>query len=141
LALAALEKHVRNGDRVADIGTGSGILAIAALRLGAASAVGFDIDEASLAAAKENFELNQLCPSLVAGSADCLSAAYADLTIANINSTVLFSILDDLIRITRPGGWLILTGFPEWEAGVFKGFFAAADISNEQEWRCVTVRI
>lgn len=141
LALAALEKHLRNGDRVADIGTGSGILAIAALRLGAASAVGIDVDEAALAAAKQNFDLNQLIPALAAGSADCLPDAYADIAIANINATVLISILDDLTRITRTGGFLILTGFPEWEADVFKGFFDAADISNEQEWRCVTVRI
>lgn len=141
LALAALEKHVRNGDRVADVGTGSGILAIAALRLGAASAVGIDVDEAALAAAKQNFDLNQLTPALVVGSADCLPDTYADITIANINATVLVSILDDLMRITRAGGCLILTGFPEWEADYFKGFLAATDISNHQEWRCVTVRI
>ncbi|HEY3939259.1 MAG TPA: 50S ribosomal protein L11 methyltransferase, partial [Bryobacteraceae bacterium] len=60
LALIALETSVTPGCRVMDAGTGSGILAIAALKLGAAVAVGLDLDEASLGAARENFSLNDL---------------------------------------------------------------------------------
>jgi ribosomal protein L11 methyltransferase len=141
LALAALEKCVTAGSRVVDAGTGSGILAIAALRLGAASAVGVDIDEAALAAAKENFELNALRPVLVAGSADCVMDACADVTVANMNATVLLSILDELTRITRPGGWLILTGFVESEAAAFTTNFPSAQLLANGEWRCAMVRI
>ncbi|HEY7306166.1 MAG TPA: 50S ribosomal protein L11 methyltransferase [Bryobacteraceae bacterium] len=141
LALIALEERVTTGTRVVDVGTGSGILAIAALRLGAESAIAVDIDEAGLAAAKENFELNALRPVLVAGSADCLSGGCADVTVANMNADVLVSILDELARITRKDGWLILTGFLESEAAAFKTNFPSAKLLANGEWRCVMVRI
>jgi|SRR6185312_8370847 len=141
LALIALERCVRNGCRVADIGTGSAILTIAALKLGAESAIGIDTDEAALAAARDNFELNGLQPVLAAGSADCLADSSADITVANINGTVLLHILDELVRIGRRGGWLILTGFPESEAAVFTREFPNAEVSAIAEWRCLTVRI
>ncbi len=72
LALAAIESANVAGKTVVDIGTGSGLLAIAALQLGARIAVGVDLDEAALHAARENFELNHLLPNLAVGSADCL---------------------------------------------------------------------
>ena len=72
LALAALETSDFAGKTIVDIGTGSGILAIAALRLGASFAIGIDTDESALSAARENFELNKLPTHLIAGSADCL---------------------------------------------------------------------
>ncbi len=141
LALIALEKCVDRSSTVADIGTGSGILAIASLLLGAKSAVGIDIDETAFRAAKENFELNGMTPMLTAGSAECLADSCADIVIANISATVLLSMLDDLLRITRAGGWLILTGFPESETAAFMREFPGAEAFAEDDWRCVTVRI
>lgn len=140
LALLALEKCLTEGMTVVDVGTGSGILAIAALRLGAISAIGLDIDEAALGVAKENFKLNALSASLIAGSAECLPDQCADVVVANINATVLLSILDDLFRVRKPGGWLILTGFPESEAAVFTRTVPNAEILAQGEWRCVAFR-
>ncbi len=91
LALEALERVVSPACSMADIGTGSGILAISALRLGAATAFGVDMDEAALQAARENFALNALPANLVAGSADCLLSGSVDLVVANINATVLLA--------------------------------------------------
>lgn len=140
LALLALEECANGDAVVVDIGTGSGILAIAALRLGAASAIALDIDEAALAVTKENFQLNGLPPRIIAGSAECLAARCADVVVANINATVLLSILDELLRIVRVGGTLILTGFPEWEAGVFTHVFPAARVFALGEWHCIVLR-
>jgi len=140
LALIAIEKCVTPGCRVVDVGTGSGLLAIAALRLGAAKVVGVDPDEDAMKAASENFLLNGFAPQLAVGSADCLAAACADVTVANISGTVLLSIFDDLVRITRPGGWMILTGFPKTEASVFERAFAGVEMSGIDEWRCVVAR-
>ncbi len=83
-----------------DIGTGSGILAIGALRLGADLAVGIDPDVSALQAARENFALNGMDPKLVAGFIDCVATGCSDLTVANISGSVLLSIFDDLLRIT-----------------------------------------
>jgi ribosomal protein L11 methyltransferase len=138
LALEALETHVTPDDVVADIGTGSGILAIAALLLGARFAVGADTDEAALRVAQENFLLNQLTPLLVAGSSDCLREGWASLTVANLNGPILFPIVPDLIRITRRGGRLILTGFTEAEMQAFVRRLPQAEVSASGPWRCLS---
>jgi ribosomal protein L11 methyltransferase len=139
LALAALETAALAGRTVADIGTGSGILAIAALRLGAVLAIGVDPDESALGAARENFELNDLPPLLAAGSADCLRDGCAAVTVANISGTVLLSIADELLRITSAGGRLILSGFTEQELAVIQHNFGDGEVTSCGEWRCLSV--
>ena len=138
LALAALERLVRTDTTLIDIGAGSGILAIAALRLGAARAIGLDPDEAALQTARENFALNAFEPLLIAGSADCIASGTADIAIANINATVLLSIFDDLLRITKRNGHLILTGFPEPELAPFQQLLPGAQPSSLSGWSCLT---
>ncbi|MGI8959679.1 MAG: 50S ribosomal protein L11 methyltransferase [Bryobacteraceae bacterium] len=137
LALRALEECVRDGSRIIDVGTGSGILSIAAVRLGAGLAIGMDIDEASLQAARENFLLNDLTPRLVVGSAEAAADAWADVTVANINGTVLLSMMDELLRVTRANGWLILTGFAKEECTALQAYFPSAKVSGMNEWRCL----
>jgi ribosomal protein L11 methyltransferase len=143
LGLMALEEAVRPGCRVVDVGTGSGILAIAALLLGAASAVGLDPDEAAIGVARENHRLNGLDARLVTGSAECLTDTCADITVANISATVLLFLGDELLRITAPGGKLILTGFVDAElAAIEQNFPAAASrIFHSGEWRCISLRL
>ncbi|MBV9762513.1 MAG: 50S ribosomal protein L11 methyltransferase [Acidobacteriaceae bacterium] len=141
LALLALEKLVRPETVVLDIGAGSGILGLAALRLGASAGLGLDPDENALAVARENFSLNSFEPALVAGTVDCLATGIADITVANINATVLLSILDDLLRVTRPAGTLILTGFTDAELQPFLQVFPNNVLSSLNEWRCVAARL
>jgi ribosomal protein L11 methyltransferase len=134
LALMALERGAA-GNTVVDVGTGSGLLAIAAVRLGARLAIGIDIDEEALQAARENFSLNQLPGLLVAGSVDCVRDGCAAVTVANISGSVLLSIADDLLRIS--GGRLILTGFTEDELFTIKQVFREGDVTACGEWRCL----
>ena len=137
LAMIALEQSLRPGAIIADIGAGSGILSVAALRLGASTAIGLDTDEAALAVARENFASNGFTPTLVAGAIDCLAAGSAHIAIANINASVLLSLFDDFLRITRPGGTLILTGFTGAEAGVLQQLLPGPEVSGIDEWRCL----
>jgi ribosomal protein L11 methyltransferase len=139
LALAALESVDVTSETVVDIGTGSGLLAIAALRLGASIAVGIDTDEAALSAARENFELNQLPPVLAAGSAECLRDGCATVTVANISGTVLLSIGADLLRVTSMNGRLILTGFSEYDLPAIEQHFGHGTVTSCGEWRCLSV--
>lgn len=141
LALLALESRLRPGAMVADIGTGSGILSIAALRLGAARAISVDTDASALHVARENFSLNALAAELVAGSADCLAGQIADVTVANVSGTLLLSIIQDLLRITRRGGYLILTGFPESELYAFQQLFETTNVAIQGEWCLVTIEL
>jgi ribosomal protein L11 methyltransferase len=141
LALIALEKFVRPGTTVIDIGTGSGILAIAALRLGAARAIGIDVDSAALKVACENFELNELSAELVCGSADALAPNCSDLTIANISATVLLAIWEDLLLVTRRPGRLILTGFEHAESKKLEELLPRAEVFQLDGWGCLAATV
>jgi len=134
LALMALERCAA-GNTVVDVGTGSGLLAIAAVRLGAGLAIGIDTDEEALSAARENFALNRVPGLLVAGSVDCVRNGCAAVTVANISGTVLLSIADDLMRITD--GTLILTGFTELELFAIEQVFGGGEVTACGEWRCL----
>jgi ribosomal protein L11 methyltransferase len=141
LALEALETAVFAGCTVLDVGTGSGVLAIAALKLGAATAVGIDVDESALQTARENFVLNGLAPLLATGTVDCIDGEWSHITVANISGTVLLSIAEELLRATAATGWLILTGFPRWEAGAIAGFLPQAEITYRDDWACLTAKL
>ena len=140
LVLESLERSIIPGVKVLDVGTGSGILSLAALRLGAGFALGVDPDLEALQTARENFEWNRLLPALAAGSTDCIADAWADVTVANISGTVLLSILDDLLRVTRLNGVLILSGFTTDEAKTFLGLFPPTEHTACEGWSCLAVR-
>ncbi len=140
LALEALERVVKQGCRVADIGAGSGILAITAAQLGAFS-LALEPDLGAIDTATENIELNASKPLLAAGCADALRGGWADITVANISGTVLLAILDDLQRVTKSGGLLILSGFEEQETFRFTCLFPAAKLATRAGWACLSVRL
>ena len=115
MCLAALDDAVRGGERVVDYGCGSGILAIAALRLGASSALGVDNDPQALTASRDNAQRNQIAAS----SLDILFpespgidawVGNSDLVVANILAGPLLTLADELIGLMTPGAKLLLTG-------------------------------
>jgi ribosomal protein L11 methyltransferase len=141
LALDSLSQCVKAGDIVVDVGTGSGILSLASLRLGAGLAAALDMDLPSLATAQENFGLNDFPATVAQGSAECIASESADIAVANISGTVLLSIADELLGICKPGGWMILTGFPESELAAVQGMFGSGEVTEMNEWRCLTLRM
>ncbi len=112
MCLEALERRVRPGDRVLDIGTGSGILAICAARLGAGQVVGVDNDPVAVRTARENIHLNQVQDSvtILAGSLSEVGGQY-DIIVVNILAKVIVELLDaGLTSRLSPGGYVIATG-------------------------------
>ena len=111
MALAALERAVRPGDRVLDFGTGSGVLACAAARLGAGAVLALDIDPQAVDAARRNVALNGLDGVTVArADAPPIGCATYDVAVANISAGVIVSILPALVAGVRPGGRCLLGG-------------------------------
>ncbi|WP_305041052.1 50S ribosomal protein L11 methyltransferase [Geoalkalibacter sp.] len=98
--------------RVLDLGSGTGILALAALKLGAASAVCIDINPAAVRTCERNCALNGLSDRVrnIAGSLDSLDAGGFDLVLANIYGDLLLDFASGLVERTRPGGMLLLSG-------------------------------
>ena len=129
LCLEALEECVHPGDRVLDVGTGSGILSAAAALLGARLVVGCDVDHDAINIARERVHL-----PLFTGSADAISSRWADVVVANINSATIEQLVLEFARVRKPDSTLILSGFPEWDLpeGV-----SAKKILPRDEWRCL----
>jgi ribosomal protein L11 methyltransferase len=112
LVLRLLEDTVTPGDRVLDIGTGTGILAIAALKLGASYAIGVDIDDWSELNALENARVNGLAERLTIqrGTLTDVPPGQFDLVVANIQRTVLVPIMKEMVSRLRPTAHLLLSG-------------------------------
>ena len=112
--LEALEELVRPGIKVLDLGTGSGILTIAALQLGASSAVALDIDGQAVSAARQNFRRLRLQDriTLVKGSVPhpTAPAGAFDLAVANISARGVADRAPFILPALRPGGMLIASG-------------------------------
>ncbi len=109
LCMVGLEKYLKKGDKVADIGTGSGILAIYAMKLGASSAFGCDNDETVIDVCRENAEINNVKCTFELCTADKLNEKY-DFVCANILHNVLAEIMGDLKNIMKDGGLMSLSG-------------------------------
>jgi ribosomal protein L11 methyltransferase len=110
LCLAWLDRHPPTGQQVLDFGCGSGILAIAALKLGAAAAQGVDIDPQALLATHDNAARNGMDAKLATCLPDDLPAGTFDLVLANILANPLIELAPHLSTLVRPGGMLVLSG-------------------------------
>ncbi len=119
--LQELEDGCR-GHSVLDIGTGSALLAIAAHKLGAGHVVGVDNDPVAIESANDNLELNDCAGDILLAVADRpgeLPPARYDLVFANIISSILLRLRDDIVQRVRPGGLLLLSGVLADEEGAF----------------------
>jgi ribosomal protein L11 methyltransferase len=128
LCLQAIERYVRPGARVLDVGSGSGILSDGARLMGAASVIGCDIDPDAVQIASERVHT-----PLFVGSADAVRSQWADVVIANIDAATLERIAPELERVRKPESTLILSGFPKWDMP--EGFVSKETLQLE-EWVC-----
>lgn len=109
LCMKALEKYLSAGDKVADIGTGSGILAIYAMKLGAGSAFGCDNDETVIDVCRKNAQINNVKCDFELTTADKMTEKY-DFVCANILHNVLAEIMGDLKNIMNDNAKMSLSG-------------------------------
>jgi ribosomal protein L11 methyltransferase len=141
LCLEALERALSPGMRVLDLGTGSGVLAIAAAKQGAASVLALDIDDLAVAAARENVGANGVSDvvRVGAGSLDAAGAGY-DLVLVNILARVICALLDEgLARTLHPDGVVIASGIIDDQEGEVREAFAGKGIEVverfvERDW-------
>ncbi|HWI55368.1 MAG TPA: 50S ribosomal protein L11 methyltransferase [Desulfobacteria bacterium] len=112
MCLRALEGLINGGETVFDIGTGSGILAIAAAKLGASTVKAVDIDIVAVNSALANVELNGVddCVEVLAGNLLDKVSGQADLVIANIVADVIKLVCPDAVKAVRSGGKFVASG-------------------------------
>lgn len=115
LCISYLEQTVKGGDTVFDIGTGTGILAIGAAKLGAAHVTAVDLDEKAVVQAAVNIELNHMAAYINVSCSDLLNSVVhgpdkADVIVANIVSDAIIALLPALPKYLREGGIFIASG-------------------------------
>jgi ribosomal protein L11 methyltransferase len=145
LCLAALERRARDGPlgRVLDVGAGSGILSVAAARLGAQPVIAVELDEEALPVARRHAELNHSPLHLVRGDgARAMRPAAFDVVLANLSAPLLAERAPELAGTTRGHGALILSGFLGADLPSVRAAYAAAgdvDVQVEGEWAALVV--
>ncbi|MFR7451634.1 MAG: 50S ribosomal protein L11 methyltransferase [Gemmiger sp.] len=147
LCLEVLDERVRGGERVLDIGTGSGILAIAALRLGAACAEGVDIDPMCVRTAGENALRNGVQDRftvLVGDLSDKASGVYNIIT-ANIVAAAILSLAPHVPALMAPGAVFVASGIidtrkEEVLAGLRDAGLDPFEVREKRGWVCIVCR-
>jgi len=135
LCLAALQEVDLTDAFVLDVGTGSGVLAIAADRLGARRALGIDFDPDAIQSARENLELNPDVGRVELEVADLTSRELprADVVTVNLTGALLARSAASLLGAVRPGGTLVLSGLLTHERDEVLRAFAPAVVMWERE--------
>jgi ribosomal protein L11 methyltransferase len=142
LCLEAIERRLKPGMTVVDVGTGSGILAEAAVKLGAGQVHANDNDPEAVAVARENFEKAGVDVVLSLGSAGDFPGNFADLIVANISPAWIADLAPEWVRVLKPGGVAILSGFEANDIARVSAALEAAGAKisgefGEHEWRMV----
>ena len=145
LCLEWLATHDLKGCTVIDYGCGSGILAIAALKLGARHALAIDTDPQAITATHMNAERNAITETeLLAQRPNQVDPLPCDVMIANILANPLISLADKLARLTKPNGHLILSGLLSEQVdavmAAYAPHFSFAEPQYQEDWACLSAR-
>lgn len=144
MCVSLVEEYVKSGMDVIDVGTGTGILAIAAAHMGAKHVLASDIDPMAVRVARENIEINGFSHVIEAKEGDLLEACESDanVVIANIIADVIIHICAPVRALIREGGVFICSGIAreredEVIEAIRKAGYGKLDIRNDGEWTAI----
>lgn len=147
LSLFALEQTLRGGETLLDVGTGSGVLSIAANLLGAGDIHAFDLDEVAVRVAEENIQLNPEMTNIRVKAGDLLKTVEikADVIVANILADILMHVVEDAYRLLHEGGFLVMSGIIDSKSAMIldkcqQAGFSLMTQMQQGEWHCVILQ-
>ncbi|SOC20818.1 ribosomal protein L11 methyltransferase [Ureibacillus xyleni] len=147
MCLQALEKVVKPDDIVIDVGTGSGVLAIAAAMLGAKKVHALDLDEVAVKSARENIELNKVQEIAEVFHGNLLDTVSepADVVVANILAEIIMTFTDDAFSIVKPGGLYVTSGIigakkEDVKSALEKSGFIIEEVLMMEDWVAIIAR-
>jgi len=147
-AIEDLMLHGRPGQpwHVLDVGTGTGILGIAAAKIGAAKVLCVDIDKKAVEIARENVAINQVSDRIAVVNRDVATIRDSfNLIVANLTAKILLKLRPHLLNLLEDDGWLILSGILEQHRADVEEHYrsdrvAVEKVVTEKEWSCLVLR-
>ena len=146
MCVEAIEKYVESNMDVFDIGTGSGILAIAAAMLGAKKVVGVDLDPVAVDSARENIKFNNLNNiEVLEGNLIDVVQGKADIVVANIIAEIICLLTEDVKKVLKEGGLFITSGIIHDRRDMVidklqKEGFEIVEVNKDGEWNCIIAK-
>lgn len=146
MCIQSLEEYVKADSTVFDVGCGSGILAIAAAKLGAKMAVGVDLDPVAVESAKENVGYNNLDNiQILYGNLVEVIDGKADIVVANIIAEVICILTEDVKRVLKDNGYFITSGIIHDRVDMVtkklqETGFEVIEINKDGEWNCIVAK-
>jgi len=148
LCIKSLEKFIKDKDRVLDVGTGSGILAITAARLGASYVLALDIDPLALENAKENIKLNRVQKEIELKSGTVnhnLPKNSFDIVVANLDKSAIIRLFEQMKETAKKNAIFILSGILDKEEEEVKNHLKKMKVkfsgsSRDEEWSCIVAQ-
>jgi ribosomal protein L11 methyltransferase len=148
MCVAFIDEYIKSGDRAFDIGCGTGILGIAAAKLGAGEVVCGDIDELAVIATKENIELNKVGDQVRVSQGDLTEVfdGKADMVIANIIADVIIMLAKDVPTYLNKEGIFIASGIIHDKRDLVRSAIEAAgfkilEVRTQGEWNAIVARL
>ena len=147
MCIQALEKYVQKDSTVFDVGCGSGILAIAAAKLGAKLAVGVDLDPVAVESAKENVGFNNIDNiEILHGNLIEVIDGKADIVVANIIAEIICILTEDVSRVIKPNGYFITSGIIHDRVEMVTNKleecgFEVIKVNKDGEWNCIIAKL
>ena len=147
MCIQALDKYVKEDSTVFDVGCGSGILAIAAAKLGAKKAVGVDLDPVAVESAKENVGFNNLDNiEILYGNLVEVIEGKADIVVANIIAEVICILTEDVKRVLKEDGYFITSGIIHDRVDMVttklkETGFEIVEVNKDGEWNCIVAKL
>lgn len=147
MCIQSLENYVKEESVVFDVGCGSGILAIAAAKLGAKKAVGVDLDPVAVESAKENVGYNNLDNiEVLYGNLVEVIDGKADIVVANIIAEVICILTEDVKRVLKDDGYFITSGIIHDRVDMVtkkleETGFEVVEINKDGEWNCIVAKV
>ncbi|MBS4803644.1 MAG: 50S ribosomal protein L11 methyltransferase [Clostridium sp.] len=147
MCIQSLENYVKEDSVVFDVGCGSGILAIAAAKLGAKKAVGVDLDPVAVESAKENVGYNNLDNiEVLYGNLVEVIDGKADIVVANIIAEVICILTEDVKRVLKDDGYFITSGIIHDRVDMVtkkleETGFEVIEINKDGEWNCIVAKV
>ncbi|WP_456278231.1 50S ribosomal protein L11 methyltransferase [Bacillus sp. AK128] len=134
MCIQALEDTVKPGNTVIDVGTGSGVLSIAAALLDAKEVRAFDLDEVAVKTAIENTAINKVDQKIIVQQNNLLNdvTGSADIIVANILAEIILRFVDDAYKLVTPGGYFITSGIIQQKKQVVKSALLEAGFEIEE---------